>query len=252
MLWVLSISANSPKKKQPDNPAAFFEPKSNKRLFPGHFDIYFRIFLCLNRNLLRALAELFVPYFDGVGTGWDVGQLEVSRFIGDGNIRRRRRDQPAVHPAVHVALNFDDFRLVDLYIEGFFELRHRLVKRAIRLAVGMHVVENPVRVQYLHGRARGKGQDMRMIFTAFLTKLYFRGFDLFTLLNVRDRYNGVRQIAVADDQRRIRLRAFVANFLVLADIELFRRRRCAFELYRSGNAATVFYIAALIGRSEEH
>src|SRR4051794_15879984 len=88
-------------------------------LLAGYLKINLGIFFGLDGYLLSALTELLMPYFDRVTSRRNIGQLEITGSVSDAGIGRFRRNQPSVHPAVHVALYFHRFRLVDLHFQSF-------------------------------------------------------------------------------------------------------------------------------------
>ena len=57
----ISSLRNAEKERGTREPMPRFLSIDSKKLFAGDFEVYFRVFLRFDRNLLGALAELFVP-----------------------------------------------------------------------------------------------------------------------------------------------------------------------------------------------
>ncbi len=109
-----------------------------------------------------------MPDLYGVVPRRHIGQLEASGVVRHRKIGALRRNQPALHPAVHVAFYLDDLGLVDLLFHRFLELWLRHVKWSIYLAIGMDVMENPVRIDDLNRRTGWESQNVGMVFAILL------------------------------------------------------------------------------------
>src|SRR5262245_11150246 len=109
-----------------------------------HLDRDLRGLPGLDLDLFRLLAERLVPRLDRVLAGRHVLDLRVATRVGDAEERIGHDGDPPEHPAVHVAGELDELRLLELLGHHLLELRLRLVDGRIRRRVRMDVMQDVV------------------------------------------------------------------------------------------------------------
>src|ERR1019366_1593416 len=121
-------------------------------------------------------------------------------------------------------------------LDYFLELGLSHVERWILGRIGMDVVQNPVRVQDIHGAAGREREHVRRVVTSLLIELHFAGLQV--ALGAFRGHNRVRDsAAAADDQVLFEVRMQRADFLVLGHLELPGRGRRTVILDGSANRA---------------
>ena len=97
-----------------------------------------------------------------------IAQAKLPLPVSDRVVGMVHDNDPTLHPAMGITLYPNDLRLVEFLLQFFLELRLRLIKGRVRLAIGMNVVQNTVVIENLEFRSSWRKNNMRRVDTFFL------------------------------------------------------------------------------------